>query len=436
MWQCTPPTRLQCISIQVIDPIANHQTVSNLEASLASNPHDRATLINLGKCYATMGRITDAIHLLRTAAELYPNIFWAQSCLGDAYCLAMQPDDAIRHYHHALALRPEDSNILINLSVCHWLVGDFDTAYRYGRLARKEHPHNFGILSLLIGDYEEGWKHWELGTARSVDGLPSWEGEDIQNKHVLVLDENQGFGDTIMMARFLPLLISRCGAVTFQTREPLIRLMQHSFPNIGVMTEIDDLTAFDVQVRLFDLPRLFSAKPHTLPKPPYLTAAEDDCSRWRTVLAKHDGIKVGLRWSGSPSHPNDHLRTISDLSVMAPLQDVPGVTYVSLAKEAYPTPDLPMLNVIDQLADFAETAALIATLDLIISVDTSVSNLAGALGAETWLLNRLGTDWRWGVTDDPSPWYPSVRIFRQPAIGDWTSVIARIRAALLARTSV
>ena len=409
--------------------------IRELEASLSTDPHDPATLINLGKLYLNTGRIIDAIPLLTTAAELWPHIFLAENYLGDAYCLAMQPHTAIEHYERALLLRPGDSDVLTNLSVCHWHIGDFDSAYRYGKLVRQEQPVNFGMLSLLMGDYEEGWKHWEfLDTALSIDGLPQWEGEDIHDKHVLVLDEEQGFGDTIMMARFLPMLSDKCRALTFQTRPPLLRLMKSSFPHVNIVTEVRDAVQFDVQVRVFSLPRLFQARPDTIPNRPYLRSAEDDCTCWRSLLAHCHGLKVGLRWSGSPTHPMESIRTINDLSVLAPLRDISGVTYVSLAKEKCAMPDLPMLDFNEQLIDFAETAALIAALDLVISVDTGVLNLSGAIGAKTWLLDRLGTDWRWGTKEDHSPWYPSVRIFRQPTMGDWASVVTRIEAELRSLT--
>ena len=136
-----------------------------------------AALINLGKFYLNDGRITDAIPLLECAAEHYPDIFLAQNYLGDAYCLSKQPNKAIKRYECALALRPNDVDVITNLSVCHWQIGEFAAAYRYGEIVRDQRPVNFGLLSLLVGDYEEGWKHWEfLDTARSIENMPKWEG--------------------------------------------------------------------------------------------------------------------------------------------------------------------------------------------------------------------------------------------------------------------
>ena len=213
-----------------------------------------------------------------------------------------------------------------------------------------------------------------------------------------------------------------CKRVTFQTRQPLLRLMRQSFSLVDVIEEVEDPAQFDIQVRLFSLPRLFKIRLDTIPGRPYLHPSEDECLRWKAKLAQHSGLKVGLRWSGSSTNPMDQIRSIGDLSVLMPLREIP-VTFVSLA-------DLPILDFGDDLKDFADTAALIAALDLVISVDTGVLNLAGGLGADTWLLNYHGTDWRWGATDDHSPWYPRIRIFRQPVMGDWASVVARIVTAI------
>jgi hypothetical protein len=397
---------------------------TELETALAHDPSNLATLINLGKLYINAGRTDEALPLLQRAVDHHPDVFLAQNYLGDAYYLTLQPDKAIAHYQAALHLRPDDVDVITNLSVCHWQIGDIATAYRHGATVRDHQPVNFGLLSLLTGDYATGWRYWEhLNTARSIDAVPCWTG-DVTG-HLLVVDEDQGYGDSIMLARYLPLLAARCETLTFLTRSPLTRLMQHSFPMISV---IDDLDAkqYDRQVRLFSLPRLLGTRLNTIPDQPYLGADPTICAAWSARMPA--GVKIGLRWAGSADNPMDRIRSIGDLTVLAPLWEVPGVTWVSLAKEPS---DLPLLDVSDGLTDFAATAGLLCTLDLVISIDTGVLNLAGALGVPAWLLNYHGSDWRWGISGERSPWYPSVRIFRQPKLGDWRSVIDAVTQAII-----
>lgn len=381
-----------------------------------------AYLINHGKAHLNDGHAHEALPLLERAVHLYPQEFLAQNYLADAYYLTQQPAKAIQHYENALRLRPSDVDVITNLSVCHWQLADFATAHAYAKQVREEKPVNYGLMALMVGDYAEGWRYWDfLDTASSLD-LPSWQGEPIAGKRIIVLDEDQGFGDTLLMARFLPALIERNAIVTFQTRAPLRRLMEISFPTIEIVEQVAG--SFDLSVRLFSLPRLLEITPETLPNAPYLRPDQSDVRRWTDVLAQEPGRKVGLRWSGSPGYSMDHLRSIGDLSLLTPLGSVTDVTYVSLAKEPGLQPDLPLLQY--ELTDFADTAALIQALDGVISIDTGIINLAGALGKSAWLMNYYGYDWRWHKA-----WYPSVRQFRQRAFGDWGSVVDEIRMALL-----
>ena len=369
---------------------------------LSRDPYDLVALVNLSHTYVSERRVDEARPLLARADELQPEALLA-------------PDYPVNTEYERIMLLAAITKLIATLSVCHWQIGNFNTAHSYAKLVRQQYPTNFGLISLALGDYETGWAYWDCHNTATA-GLPWWTGEDDQ--HVLVIDEDYGYGDTIMMARFLPILAKRC-RVSLRTRSPLRRLMQNSFPAIEIGEE------GDCQVRLCSLPRMFGVRPDTIPGEPYLRADPDDCQRWHTKLAQY-GCKIGLCWTGSTVHQMDHLRSICDLSVMLPLKDA-DTTFVSLAN-ASQIPDFPMVNV--ELSDFADTAALLTTLDLVISVDTAVINLAGAMGVPGWLLNYSPGDWRWGIDGERSPWYPSVRIFRQPAFGDWPSVIRDVSERL------
>ena len=371
-----------------------------LERMLALDPYDIVALANLSQMYINERRVDEARSLLARAAELQPEALLA-------------PDYPLNTEYERIMLRAAITKLIATLSVCHWQISDFNAALAYAKLVRQEYPTNFGLISLALGDYETGWQYWDCNTPATA-GLPWWDGED--NRHVLVIDEDYGYGDTIMMARFLPILAQRC-RVSLRTRSPLRRLMQMSLPTIEIVEEVQG----DCQVRLCSLPRILGTRLDTIPGEPYLRADPDDCRR----LSDLGRGKVGLCWTGSTVHQMDHLRSIRDPAVLLPLNDV--ASFVSIGNPS-PLPDFPMIDA--ELADFADTAALLTTLDLVISVDTAVINLAGALGVPGWLLNYYPGDWRWGVTGERSPWYPSVRIFRQPAFGDWASVISRVRESL------
>ena len=202
------------------------------------------------------------------------------------------------------------------------------------------------------------------------------------------------------------------------------------------MGTVAELPAFDVHCPLMSLPRLFATTLESLPQNvPYLHADPRDVEKWRNRLAEHaSSLKVGLVWAGNPTHQSDRTRSLA-LSRLAPLAQTPGVRFFSLQKgpasEAKEPPvGMDLIDMMGEVNDFADTAALIANLDLVISVDTSVVHLAGALGKPVWTLLAFAADWRWLLEREDSPWYPTMRFFRQPAIGDWDSVIGRVTAAL------
>jgi hypothetical protein len=305
-----------------------------------------------------------------------------------------------------------------------------------------------GLALLLAGKFEEGWKefewHWQtqrrMGLGRDSP-VPSWNGESIGDR-VILLIADEGHGDTLQFCRYVPQVASRGGRIILAVQPPLVRLLSR-LP--GVSETVTDRgfkpSSFDLWCALMSLPHALRTTLETIPATtPYLTADPPDVVHWRDRLAGLAGLRVGLCWAGGRSGRLSQLvvdrRRSITLDALASLGEVSGVQFISLqkgppaAQAAHPPHGMTLHDFTEDLHDFAETAALIDNLDLVISVDTAVAHLAGALGKPVWLLNRFDTCFRWSRDEDDSPWYPSLRQFRQPTAGDWHSVISRARGAL------
>jgi Flp pilus assembly protein TadD len=295
---------------------------------------------------------------------------------------------------------------------------------------------------LLAGRYIEGWadyeQRWEWkgfpGTRPNIDA-PTWRGQDLTGRHLLVFVE-QGLGDVIQFARYLPLLIERGAKVTLLASANLVRLLRGLNAPVEVVVALKTQDAFDFQCALMSLPHWFNTELSSIPsKVPYLSVDKSLAARWVARLATDDRPKVGIVWSGNPVHKSDHNRSIA-LSALLPLLET-GATFVSLQKDIR-APDHAVLkqrsDILDfsgELSDLADTAAVILQLDLVISVDTSAAHLAGALGKPVWVLLPFRPDWRWLIDRDDSPWYPTARLFRQTESREWARVIDRVRDALI-----
>jgi len=295
--------------------------------------------------------------------------------------------------------------------------------------------HNSLALPLLLtGDYEAGWEayEWRRHVVRSPQlAGPEWKGEALDGRTLLVHAE-QGLGDSLMFARYLPLLGRRAGRVILACEQPLIRLMR-TVPGVASVVQAGRgrLPRYDCWAFTASLPHRFGTRPDSIPSPDgYLTAPAARTAAWARLLP--DGCKVGLVWGGNPGLAGDEKRSMT-LGALAPVLDTRGVTFISLqvgerSKEIGGRTDI--IDVASWLTDFVETAAVIANLDLVIAVDTAVVHLAGALGKPTWVMIQRQPDWRWMLGREDSPWYASVRLFRQQHPDDWQPVIDRVAAAL------
>ena len=289
---------------------------------------------------------------------------------------------------------------------------------------------------LQLGDFERGWSeyrwrhHYSVVTASGGGADTVWDGAPLEGRTIVLLPE-QGFGDTIQFARYAPQVAARGGHVILGCPAPLKRLMRTLGGVSQVASGDDPPVMAHVGAALLDLPGLFGTRLTNVPaEVPYLCAEKELVDAWAPRFTPPH-FKVGLVWAGNPAHQHDARRSTT-LTSLAALGDVPGVQFYSLQKgQATPTGfNSALVDLGPDLHDFADTAAVLMHLDLVITVDTSVAHLAGALGRPVWLMLSRAHDWRWIDGWDRSPWYPSMRIFRQQVAGDWAGVARRITSAL------
>ena len=359
-----------------------------------------------------LDRLKEAEAALRRVLSLDPRHAVAHSNLGRALRAGNRLDEARAAYHAALAIAPDHA------------------ATRW----------NLAIADLLAGDWAAGWEGAEWRWR--VPGFPSrprgfaqplWAGEPIEGR-TLLLHAEQGYGDSLMMLRYLPLVAARGARPLLELPAPLLPLAA------GLPAELvaagAPLPDFDLHCPLLSLPRAFATRPETVPSAPYLAPPAESAARWAARLPADGGLpRVGLAWAGRPTHGNDANRSIG-LAAFAPLLAMPGLRFYGL--QAGPrASDIAALGLAGRvedlsplLADFGETAAALTRLDLLVSVDTSVAHLAGALGRPFRLLLPFAPDWRWMLGREDTPWYPSGRLLRQARPGDWSAPLAALAADL------
>jgi len=292
-------------------------------------------------------------------------------------------------------------------------------------------------LMLLCGDFENGWKHYEwrwlakeFPSERRNFTQPLWLGEALDDKTILLYVE-QGLGDALQFVRYAPLVAAHGGRVVVECPKSLKRLFETVAGVDCVIARGEDLPEFDVQCPFLSLPGLLSPDAEHIPvDAPYLSVPDDTVEHWRARLQQVEDLKVGLVWAGSPHHTNDRERSIA-LDAFAPLADVEGCSFINLqiGPSAAQLADAswPVLDLTQDIHDYADTAALVTQLDLVITVDTSVAHVAGALAKPVWVLLPHAPDWRWQIGRDDSPWYPTMTLYRQPKRRDWQSVIKRVQ---------
>ena len=424
------------------------EALAGFDRAIELRPNSALALNDRGVILRKLGRYEEAVATYDRAIALQPDYALAFNNRGNSLerlgrfeeavasfdsALALSPDYAISHYNRGLALH----------GLRRW--GEAIASHERAVVLRREFAEahfDQALTSLLIGDFDRGWKEYEwrwevelLGNKKPDFHQRQWSGQEtIEGKSILLYAE-QGFGDTIQFCRYLPLVAARGAQVILEAQNSLTELMGGLSGSTQVVAKGSILPDFDICCPLLSLPLAFGTRLETIPRTmAYLQAPSPALTKWLGRIGSKGYPRIGLAWRGEPKHKNDHNRSIGFKSLV-PLLDA-NATFVSLQKELR-AEDAAVLDNCDEilqfgnaLETFSDTAALISQLDLVISVDTSIAHLAGALGKPVWVLLPYIPDWRWLLNRDDSPWYPTARLFRQNTRGIWDDVITSVRAAL------
>jgi tetratricopeptide (TPR) repeat protein len=438
--------------------------LEELQRLVRQHPQDPEGWLNLCRVAETAGDFTLSLQAGASSTRLQPDNPSAWLGLGVALNRLERHEEAVKAYEHALQLKPEWASVWDNLGQSYQFmnrVPEAEQAFRQciavdGQSLPDEvittideqkigHRHwHLALLELLKGDLRQGFARYRsrfgevLGLGRPPHRQPLWRGEDLAGKTILVMFE-QGHGDTLMFARYLPLLKQRGATVKFLVREALLDYF-HGWPgadwlgsDAALRRGENNLGDFDYYTSVFDLPYLFGTTLDTIPNTtPYLPVPEMTVA---TRLPDGVGRKIGVVWAGSPGHKHDARRSIP-LAQFAELFTIPNCQFYSLNRDKRPGDDALLAqhaNVIDltpRFGNFADMARFVAQLDLIITCDTATAHLAGGMGKAVWTLLPYAPDWRWLLDRADSPWYPTLRLFRQDKSGEWGAVVKKISNCL------
>ncbi|HTH99189.1 MAG TPA: tetratricopeptide repeat protein [Stellaceae bacterium] len=412
--------------------------------------------LGLGNSWVLLDRPAHAIEAFRQALALAPGYAEARANLGMALSLTDHIEEAVSLLSALTEDRPESFEAAVNHAVAAKRLGlwrealaSFERAYAL-RPQEQRLVYEMALLRLGLGQYAQGWRDYEMrwiGNGVSVPlipGIPEWQGESLTGRTILVLPE-QGLGDMIQFMRYAKLLKTGGARVLLACVPSLVRLLSRADFLDHVTSDGATLPPFDCQTMLMSLPLRFGTNAGSIPADiPYLSADPEIAAVWGEKLDQklgdRPGLKVGLVWAGgvhgddATASAVDKRRSLS-LARLAPLFDIPGIRFVSLQfgpaqAEIAEHEGFGIEDHMDDVADFADTAGLVAHLDLVITVDTSVAHLAGAMGKPVWVMSRVDGCWRWLNEGDGSPWYPTMRLFRQTDRHDWDQVVEAVRAAL------
>ena len=417
------------------------EALVHCQRAIALKPAYAEALSNAGAILRDLGRAEDALEPCRKSIEIAPDYAQAHSNLGLALQDTGQLEQAVAHFERAITLLPDYPEAHSNLGVALQALGRLDEASASYTKALELDPNcveahnNFSMLQLLTGDFENGWRNfawqWQMKGATTKPRnypQPFWDGSDFTGKTLFVYPV-QGFGDFIQFSRYIPLVQARGGDVWVEVPSPLHPLFDTPGATNGLCFSGRRPETFDIQVRLLDLPGIFKTTLETIPSIQPLRVPENLTIKWRDKLSPHTGKRIGLVWAGNPDHKNDHNRSV-DPQLLIPLMDIESADFFSLQVgqdgEAARLFGERVVDLGPELTNFAETAAAMMNLDIIITIDSAPAHLAATLGRPTWVLLPYMPDWRWLLNRDDSPWYPSLRLFRQRHLGDWADVTDRL----------
>jgi tetratricopeptide (TPR) repeat protein len=427
----------------------NVQALDMMRKAAELMPSDADVHNNLAGILKQAGDIDSAISHFETAIKIRPDFVEAINNLGMVYYELGQPEKALAYCRKALGLNPVSATTLYNLGVASREAGRNAEAIDYYERALTSRPNDVNILwnlSLALlssGQYERGWQKYETRFALpskkplAQTPYPCWLGkEKIAGKKILIQSE-QGIGDAFQMLRYISLLEQQGAECWIQVFQPMRGIISRSFPKAKVIDEHTSPAGLDYRIPLMSLPLAMQTFTEaSIPnKVPYLLADSARIAYWQRQLSGPTAT-VGLVWRGSPNNANDRQRSITIEKVLPLITAHPSIQFVSLQKHLSDTEHkklrgLKNLRIIDsELTDFDETAAIMANLNVIISVDSAPVHLSAAMGKPTWLLLSFKFDWRWMTGRKDSPWYPTLRIFNQSKAGDWNNVISDVSTAL------
>ena len=418
--------------------------------SLSIDPDNEHCLLGLSACHLSLKESAAAEAVARRVVQLAPESAAGWNNLGSALLMQRRVEEALEAFGASERVSDrtiEDDRQSLNQGIALRLQGRTAEAIEYFEARLPAHPGtgahaHYGLALLTAGRLAQGWEQYEfrwldepLRHERAHYDRPSWNGQNLQGKIILVRSE-QGAGDLFQFIRYAPFL-KQLGATVLLELHLELGILGKRFEGVDqTLRRGEPLPHFDYFIDLLSLPKAFRTVEASIPaRVPYLEPPQSWSDQWRDRLARYGGFKVGVVWAGDPKHPRDRERSMP-LAMFEPLVETNGIDWFSLQKgpAAAAASDTQLAGIINllgpELYEFTDTAAAISNLDLVISVDTSVAHLAGALGKAVWLLLPFVADWRWMEGRDVSPWYPTMRIFRQAQPDDWAAVIQRVRVAL------
>jgi tetratricopeptide (TPR) repeat protein len=429
--------------------LGRHQdALDSFDRALAIRPDYLLAVYNRGTCLFESGRAEDALADFDRALAIDPHHVETLGNRGNALFRLNRLEEALTAYEAALAISPEHPRLLHNRA--HALrqsgrpteaLATITTAMGCGG-ADPEILYEHALIELTLGAFGAGWRSYEwrwqtreFAPQRRDFRQPLWLGEQPLSGKTLLLHAEQGFGDTIQFARYLSVVANLGARVVLEVPAELRTLMRGLDGVDTVVARGEPLPPFELQCPLASLPLACKTEMATIPASiPYMAVSQDRLAVWRKRVPSRP-LLVGLAWAGRPTHPNDRNRSMA-FERLTPLLAAPGVCFVSLQHDICSEDDSilrqhpDILRLGQEVKDFADTAAIISLLDVVISVDTAVAHLAGALGKPVFLMLPYAADFRWLVGRQDSPWYPTARLFRQPRFGDWESVVTQVGEAL------
>jgi len=391
------------------------ECLGNALKAVKLQPDNPFALTSLGSIYKEMGNFQQAKSCFRRAIKLKPDMVKPYTNLGDTYLAILDFKKALYYTNKALEIQPDFANARWNRAILFLLTENFKEGWR---------------------EYEWRWKTKDFTKIRRNYPQPLWDGTPQKNKTILIWAE-QGFGDTIQFIRYAPLIKQRVKKVVFEVQQPLVKLIS-TCPGIDKVIPLGSNTQeFDIHIPLLSLPGIFDTDLKNIPcHVPYLSLPDGHKIDNSLIRKERNKLKVGIVWAGNPINKNDRNRSCP-VSHFIELGECADVVLFSLQKGSQGQ-DLSryrvegkVVDLSDILNDFSDTAAALEELDLIITVDTAMAHLAGALGKQVWILLPFYPDWRWMLNRDDSPWYPSMRLFRQIKHGDWGQVFSQVKKSLL-----